>query len=311
MLHGINPDMMPPHLYSFLNSYCVCGTNIFFLITGWFGIGNYARSIYKFIFTVFSFNIINWLLCLSVGVYDIGGLARSLLFPISGSPYWFIQVYFILIIVSPLLNTGLHYINKKHLDGFIFMFTVATIYSCGLGHNISNDNGCSILQGIYMYCLGYYLNIHSNILSRFRSVYLFFGWLFIMTVGGLGLVFTGIQSFTSFNSIVNISASVMLFLSFAKIRLSSKLINRISSAAFGCFLLSDGWFGIYYLYNLCHEVYTKNSIGVALLMLLVGFIILWLVSLLLTTGINSVLQKIWNGWLERTIKRVRMGFTAL
>lgn len=233
----------------------------------------------------------------------MGGVIMNLIFPISGSPYWFIQVYFLLIIISPLLNIGLQHMQIRKLNIWITIFTFITIVSCGFGHNISNANGCTILQAIYMYCLGYTLHNQCESIKKIGKLGFLCIWLVVMTLGGLIVYYTRIQSFTAFNGLFNVICAIALFLCFSKIHIQSNIINSISKAAFGCYLLSDGLIGIYILYPLCNSLWINYSNTYAFAITISSFIFLWVISIVISYGVSFLSNFTWAKILRPQISR--------
>lgn len=283
LTHSIGRNALPYNIYLLLSPFCACGVNLFFLISGYFQINLSSRSLFQLISTLFLFGMTNVILVyLFVGEIIPQEIYSLVFFPISKSPYWFIQVYLLLVICSPLINTGINNMPILKYRKFILIFTLVTIYCCGIGHNISNSNGYTFLQGVYMYCLANYIRRDDELINRVSGKFFIVAFFLLTSLGAVGLYFTGILSFTSYNSFVNIFASLSLFIFISKIRFKSTIVNSISKAALGCYLLQDGLFGINYFYNSCHDFYMSHDFVINLVYFLSVFVGTWILSWILS-----------------------------
>lgn len=170
LYHGITEREMSRFPYELIYTYCRDGVNLFFLISGFFRIRSVMKSIARLVFTVLFFDCVNYmLLYFTAGPAALYDWIPTLFFPVSRSPYWFLQVYLFLIICSPLINRGIDGMTLNKLRLFILFFSVFTCYSCGFGHNGSNSNGYTFLQGVYMYCLAAYLKRDNGLMSWLKG----------------------------------------------------------------------------------------------------------------------------------------------
>lgn len=99
LCHGITEENMPRFLYVLICTYCSVGVNLFFLMSGYFRIRSVMKSIARLVFTVLFFDCVNYmLLYFTAGPAALYDWIPTLFFPVSRSPYWFLQVYLFLII---------------------------------------------------------------------------------------------------------------------------------------------------------------------------------------------------------------------
>lgn len=288
MLHGIGESAISREIYVLFTTYCVCGVNLFFLISGYFRIKASVRNVSKLIFTLFFWGCVNLLLLYSVGEYvSVSDWLSLIFFPISHSRYWFIQVYLFLMICSPLINAGIDGMSLKQLRLFILIFSLFTIYSCGIGHNLSNSNGFTFLQGVYMYCLAAYIRRDYSIIQQLNGIKCLIFAVSLLTIGAAALFLTDILSCTSYNSFINILSSALILLGFLKFNFRCRFINILASAALGCYLLQDGMFGVKYLYGHIHQLYIHESHLYAIGYLVALFVLYWFCSLVITKLISA------------------------
>lgn len=282
--HAITRIALPDGVYQYALAYLDCGVNLFFMISGWFLARGGFKSILRLIILIVCFDIINIGLCLAFKV-DISfkTIVMTLLFPISKSQYWFIQVYFLMLITAPLINAGLKSFNLQQLRRFVAIFTLVTVYSCGLGHNICNPSGYSYIQGVYMYCVAYYLRQDNRVYSAFSQPFCFFVYIGLLAIAGTAFYLVGSHIFVAYNSIFLIISSASLLILFSRIDFQSRFVNALAGSALGCYLLQDGLFGFGYMYKWLHTVYLQtDSIPVLLGIFFGVFIFLWVFSAVIT-----------------------------
>ena len=215
LYHGVTKENMPRFLYELLYTYCRDGVNLFFLISGFFRIKSTVKSVARLVFTVLFFECINYLLVyVAVGEVYFDGRLSTLFFPVSAGPYWFLQVYLALIICSPLINRGIDGLSLNKLRGFMLILSLFTFYSCGFGGNMSNPNGYSFLQGVYMYCVAAYLKKDNRLMSRLKGTKCIVVAFVMLTFGALMVYYYNKQTLTSYNGFINIITSTLIFTCF-------------------------------------------------------------------------------------------------
>lgn len=293
LTHGL-AGIVSWQYYVPITTFCACGVNLFFMISGYFGIKLSIKSLFKFICTILFFEIINIILILLAGSHlSTADVLNIILFPVSKSPYWFLQVYLLIMVCAPVINMGLDNMSPKMMRRFVVLFTFFTVYSCGLGHNVSNPNGYTFVQGVYMYTLASYIRRQSVILNVSRNICLLIA-LMLLAIGSVALYYTHHTSFTAYNSVINIFASVFIFLYFSKLKIRSGLINAVASASLGCYLLQDGLFGIRHGYGYIANIYVNNTLVSAILLIVLIFISYWLFSYLLMYISNFISRQAWS-----------------
>lgn len=306
LCHGITEREMSRFLYELICTYCSVGVNLFFLISGYFRIRALMKSIARLVFTVLIFEFVNYLLLyFTVGPAALYDWMSTLFFPVSRSPYWFLQVYLFMIICSPLINRGIDGMTLNNLRLFILVFSAFTCYSCGVGHNGSNSNGYTFLQGVYMYCLAAYLKRDNWLMSRLKGVKCI-GAAFVMLTFGAILVYYSKKSLLiDYNGFIIIITSVLIFAYFVNLDIKSKTVNIIASGALGCYLLQDGQFGHRYLYATINSVFTSDPLYCSLAYLTVQFISFWALSVLVTMIVRPLFRLLDRSLIARMSEKIR------
>lgn len=142
---------------SALNTVVIIGVNVFFLISDYYGIRFSVKRLVLLILDLYFYADILIVFSVVIGMQPLGlDVAKSLIFPFC--KYWFVNVYIILYILSPVLNVGIEAINKKQALIFTGFFTllfcllgfVSEIEAAFLGLN----NGYSLTFAIYLYFIG-------------------------------------------------------------------------------------------------------------------------------------------------------------
>ena len=308
--HGIKPENLPGNLYYFLSPFFICGVNLFFLISGYFQVKYSIKGILRLGLLVFFFGLVNqFLLYYFQGSLSVGNLIKLVLFPISGSPYWFLAVYFILIIISPILNSFIKLLSIPQYNKFLIVFSFITIYNCGFGFNYAGGLGYSLLQGIYLYLVGSYLRINREFLKQWNKFY-FIGIFFASTlIDSIANYYHPNPVFLSYNGIFVLISSFALFIFFTRIKFHSRIVNSIATAALGCYLLQDGSFGNGFFYSYINEIYMNTSNLIEILTKFSGiFMGFWILSWILTK-----IEKLWsvpliNFIYDKTPKKIKSLF---
>jgi len=294
LIHGgLSLDRVE-YVYPALNSFVFSGVNIFFLISGHFGIRLSAKGVTKLIVTVLFFKLVNFIMLGAVGeTVKLHTVIANIVFPISGGGYWFIKSYFLLMLTSPLINAGLASLTKKQLTKVLLVFTVAIIYMYG------SYASYNYLNAAYMYCIGYYLNKY-NIASLFTLRQL---WaIFILSCVSCSVVNLIAANFSKdgfydYENIFILLSSISVYLGFSKYTFYNSVINKIAACSFGCYLLQDGSFGMGYFYNWQTQFFDSHGLSMELIAMFVTcFIIIWISSYVLTSFKN-----LWMSYVSNTI----------
>lgn len=293
IVHSITKETLSPIIFNLVNPYFYTGVNIFFLISGWFLINFSFKRCISFILLILFYDLINCLLCVSCDVPISHSLITDIiLFPISRSSYWFIKVYLFLMLTAPLINEGLKKLTLKQLRIIVLCLTFATLYSCNLGENITNEKGHSYFQAFYLYIVGYYIHSDKSLYDKLNKTFCLIGYFLLLCLSSLLIIYTPFYMVGRYNSFALIGSATLLFIFLSKIKLKNNyFINVLGASSLGCYLLQDGIFGKKFFYSYLHNFITsEHSIISIIILLLVIFIIFWLISI----AINPLIKNISN-----------------
>lgn len=295
LCHGITIAEFPPNYYNLINPYFYTGVNIFFVISGWFLIRFSLKKLFSFITLVFLFCILNYILSYFAGeIISIKEIIKIILWPISNSPYWFLQVYLFLMLTAPIVNKGLQNLSLNQLRLTMALMTIGTIYSCCLGGNISNTGYC-FLQGLYMYCIGYYIKTDKKFYNRIKPLWCYLGYFLLICIGSILTINSVYFPCNQYDSFSLIGASVLLVIALSKLNFKNKFINILGGASLGCYMLQDGSFGNSVVYPFLHNTWINGVSPTSIIFtFLLIFVLLWIVAIIITPLFKSVSQYLGN-----------------
>lgn len=296
LIHSLRP-VIPYGVYATLMPLCIDGVNIFFLISGWFGIRFSIKSLFRLVILVIGFASVGAVgLALCGHPLSLSKLSMMLFFPAGQTRYWFIAVYIMLMILSPVLNGGLKAMTPRALGIFIAILTIFNIYEGWIGHNFVNKDGYNVVHAIWMYSLAYWLRTRSD---HFASIprHKFLITFVIMELIMIIMVLITHKGYAmEYNGIFTVVSAAALLLYFSRRQFTNAAINRLATAALGCYLLQDGFFGHSFFYSYIREkvVWLCDTLGsaagviatIVALVTLVAFI--WLLSYYLTIAFTHL-----------------------
>lgn len=219
-----------------IKSFTIVAVNVFILISGYFSISFKLPRILKLGQLTWFYSVTLLILTISCGWHSINYYDITFFAPIFSKKYWFITIYIILYILSPCLNKLALSISKNHfksilLIGFFIIYVWHTLSFILNFNRPIDDAGYGIPNFIYLYLLGRYIKLYSNmytIKQNFLLLYFIIGMLlftFQLTYSIiLGFSFTALFSY---NTIFVFLGSVTLFLFFTKLNIGyNSFINK-------------------------------------------------------------------------------------
>jgi len=274
------------------------GTNLFILISGYFGIHLTWKKVIAFWGLCTFYNLFQILVAKDLSVSSIAHC-----FLPSCTKNWFFQSYLWLLLVSPLLNSAIESMSKQTLKVVVIICTLLVCVSSWFLTNPTSFSG-TCLQLFYMYIIGAFIkrspqlldNNKQTVLVYLASCVLGIVFLFVYTTRDTGMAF-------EHNSPFSIVSSVTMFCLFRNLKINnSKVINIIAAATPAVLFLSDVVFAkqVYGLvYQKCQNPSITSALIIAgtLISLFIAAIIVEKVRLTLFSGVN---QKIATFFSEKT-----------
>lgn len=256
VVHGFetveNISRMNQYLLGVLSLGGKLGVTCFVLISGYYMI--HSKFTVK---KCFSILLEVWIYSVVIGViYFMLTQSLSLkvllkvLFPIGLSTYWFITDYLILMVVSPILNTAIHHLEKTlYQKSIIIMIIFWTIFPM-FGLSYAFDD---LLWFICLYFIAGYIRLYHE-LDQLKVRYYFlmaFVSYFIVIISNISFLFIGYSMhidiflqksmyFSALNSPFILFTGISLIIGFLSMRSTYiPLINLFSSCTLGIYLIHD------------------------------------------------------------------------
>lgn len=251
----INSNILPSVTRFFIESLGIVAVNVFVLISGWFGIKARAKSILSFIYQILFFLLGGGILFILIGktTFSINWLLD--VFQLS-SKDWFIKSYFVLMIISPVLNSFTKNVDEK-LQRYVILsfFLFEALYGWVTGGRRFFVDGYGPLHLMGLYITAQYIHNQLSTVSTpiivkklFNlpkwadiSIFLLMATIntFIITSGSI--YFHNVEPFHAacyaYSNPLNIIGALYLLLFFSKIRMShSKIINWMGASSFAVYL---------------------------------------------------------------------------
>lgn len=240
----------------------ISAVNIFFLISGYFLIKSTfkpARLIELILQTVF-YTVLSLIIGVTFGIIpssEIGIFAvLNAVLPIHMDVYWFVTVYIIIYILSPLLNIAVNTLEKKKFELVLILLIVyECIIKSILPFKLEYDSrGYSLLWGLTVFLTGAYIRLYGipllNSFSRGMLVYfisviaIFSEDVFIRFVyASSGRLENIIETSYSYNHLFVYAAAVGIFTAFISKKemtgIKEKIILFLSPMTLGVYLAHE------------------------------------------------------------------------
>jgi hypothetical protein len=186
-------------------------------------------------------------------------------FPVSLENYWFITIYMVICLLSPMFNKLINRLDKPHFTAVtVIMFTLVCILpAITFNHRLTILNG-NFLIGIYGYFIGAYLRKYP---IKFLDNIVTSATVFIITYIALGLVSVYGYKYAEVSAVANMrdiflahesilmilcSASAMML--FKNIKIGSvRVINFVTQTILGVYIIHDSpQLKLYMWHNILH-----------------------------------------------------------
>lgn len=218
-------------------SLCACCVNCFILISGYFSIKLRAQSIVKYL---------TLLLGIYVPFYCVDCLINGKPFLFLDLVYncrvitrggYFVQCYFMLMILSPILNAFIEKYHKKSLWLILLLLVLEFYFDCIKGNDrMGFTQGYSVAHFCLIYLIGRIIFVYKDKITevkRFKWVLLYFAFVGVIA----GMYLAGIRFAYDYSNPAVIATGVFSFLPFIyKIR-SNKIINWVAGGTFAVYII--------------------------------------------------------------------------
>lgn len=294
------------YISNILRSFFIVSVNCFVIITGYFGLSLNIKKLFKMAMQVWFYSVFIYFITLFLGIHKLD-IKKDILFfaPIITKRYWYITVYFVLCIISPLLNIVINNLDKEKFKRLLIVcipiFYIIPTISYGLNFpTVTSDAGYGIINFINLYFIGryiklYYLDNKSKIfyISIFvlSSIFLFLANHILSIIFGFYF-----NSFISYDTIFVLVSAYALFMLFKNIKLESKFINSLSKYAIVAYIIHMHPTFIDYLFNNIFKINNYYGFGYLLIIVLIPVVIYigsWGIEYLRVKLFNNIEDKVY------------------
>ena len=266
---SINKDWGGMHelVYWVMQTLCRCPVYVFMIISGYFSVTSKATmtTIWKKAGVVYLpmifYSLVLTLVMGATSFIDLSGadIIKSF-FPVTSGIWYFMTVYLLVLILSPVVNSALTKLSKKDfqilLGVLFFLFSIwqvlANVEPIGniirTSSIIEATKGRGIYGFLFMYIIGAYLRLHKEREEKIAWKYLFlyaglalFDVEFVYVSKGVPFLENYVKVINHNNAPVAILQGICLFLFFRTLRFKSRIINRISNHNLGVYMIHEHW----------------------------------------------------------------------
>lgn len=215
------------------------GVTGFMFISGYYGIRMNAVRLYRLLSMV----VLYWLVTTVMsGNISIGGLAKGVIH--AWDMWWFVASYFMICILSPLINEGIERISKTTFSYVILGIVVYTY----IGHFVigMDSHDTDLLLSIYLIARFLRLYITPPIQKKMLLFICIISTMSLMFLPVIIMRFCGSIKITDMlicnnSPIVLVSAGTMVML-LEKCKLHIGIINWLASSTFAIYLITESRF---------------------------------------------------------------------
>lgn len=216
-----------------LTAACV---NCFLVISGYFGINLKIKTIYSFLTLLLGIYVPMYVLnCFLFGDFTILSFLKSFLV-ISGGGY-FVQCYFMLMLLSPILNSFIE--QKGH--GALYLISILVLlefyFDCvQCIENFGFNNGYSLPHFCLMYLIARMMRLYQDRLTL-KPMYFWTAGYFLISLLLSLLYISGVKFAFCYSNPLVIFQSIFLFVPFLYHNRHNKYVNWIAQSTFCVYIL--------------------------------------------------------------------------
>lgn len=251
-------------VYHLMESFGICGVNLFIFITGFFSLSQdtiKVRKVVNLLIDVAFWGCVGFLICVLVGWKEFGfkSLIKTM-FPIFFGGRWFVKAYIILLCLLPFLNIILGKLTIASYRKLLIILTLLfSIWPSFLPNPPIDDYGYGFVHFVLLYVIAGFIRLH---IKKYPPKWCCLLGYFICTGIICSSSMLGENFAWAYNYIFVILESVFLFMLFSQLHVDSVAINKIAACAFGVFLIhTDGFFSVLIYDKLlkCNELVSGNA----------------------------------------------------
>lgn len=231
------PETISGYGQTLIASLCAVCINCFIIISGYFGIRLRLKTLWNFIIQLLGIFVPLYLISCLIGVdvLSIKTLIHNLL-PISRGGY-FVQCYFLLLLVSPFLNALFETKKRQAVIISILLVLVELWLDCIWNEkSVGVEHGYAFTHFMVIYCCGRCISIFKERLLKVHRWKWMVGY-FVLSLMVFGLSVVGISPAMYYSSPLVIGATVCAFMPFLYKTYTNKVINWIATGCFAVYII--------------------------------------------------------------------------
>ena len=301
-------------LIDMFDSLVLCAVPVFVLISGYFGINAKVKGLLNFYIQCAFYSGLLYLIYLLVTGLPINRWCiYNTLFPITNNAdLWFVECYFMLYLISPLLNKCIDHLSKREFQlGLFVLIAVNLYYGWYLQRPSSNINGLNLYNFVFLYFIGRYIAKHVD-LSNIRKIRIGSICTFVLGSALLGLLpyinaqlgllpdWSPILEYRAYNHPLLLVNSIALLLLFLTIHFESRSINWLAASAFSIYLIHENSYIRDWWYELAANIIDIPGTPIRWLLIPVIAILIMLICLL----VDKVRMLITNPLVNYATKKI-------
>ena len=216
---------------------CACCVNCFILISGYFSIKLRGLSIVKFLVQLLGIYIP--LYCIDCIINGSPIVFKDLIFNcrVVTRGGYFVQCYFMLMLLSPLLNAFIEKYQKKAIWIISVLLVVELYFDCIVGNDrMGFTKGYSVAHFCLVYLIGRSLSVFKDNITkvkRYKWVLLYLAFACVIA----GMYLARIKFAFYYSNPFVIATGVFSFLPFIYKTGSNKIINWVASGTFAVYII--------------------------------------------------------------------------
>lgn len=278
----------------------IIGVNCFTLISGYFGIRLRVRTALGYLFQCLFYAVAMATLAWIIRPDKVGAdIWLQSWMVLTHTDLWYVPAYFLLMLLSPLINAGLEGIGRRGTFLVTGLFLAYTMWAGWWWGGTFNANGYTPLQLVLVYMMGRCLHLLPR--PSARHAWLWAGVYLASAVAVcLSTAFLDSIRAYAYNSPLVLMESVAMFMAFSAMRFRSRAVNHAAKSAFAVYLVHKSQLVFGSIFKpLMLKCWGAMSLGS-----FTGFMLLFAVGIYLALmPADWVRRRVWLGLLKLKAER--------
>ena len=275
--------------------------NMFVIISGYFGIRLKLSSILKLIIYLALIYIPLYIVkCVSDHEFVLTDfIERCCVISYAG---YFIQCYFMLMILSPVINAFIDKYGRGSLKWVLLFWGLEFWFDCIMEvEELGYNRGYSVIHFVLMYMIARCIKLYEDDIIKVKQWVWVLGYL-LSTIVIIIVIYCGIKWCWDYSNPIVVFSSVCSFLPFLYKTFHNKVINWIASGTLAVYIIHITYYIKSFLQRLDCNLLETNGYPMYLIEILVVILIVFIVSVLYGIVCNYISNRLAIGINNRTKK---------